>query len=284
MVKCNILKRFWLSLCIIIFISFSFGCSEDEAPTQPSTENWPFIMGSISKTASWPGRAYCWIMGDPVPAIDSVLVNSAKLADISSGNEPTGWYSLDSIEVSPGSTYTLSVYHSGGEATASVTLAEEGDLNMVFPETNQYIVPRDSSDLVLIWNSVDNAAYYTIAYEISCSWTGGYSWRSGGYTAFDTTYAITAEALDYMGKDAITGWSAKINIGPMIGPGTQAGDSGNIVGEGCGFWWGGCELVQIDLQLEGVPVLTNSTYSYEDTDEGPMKDILIELKERICDR
>jgi hypothetical protein len=283
MVKCNMLKRFWLSLCIIIFILFSYGCPEDEVPTQPSKENSPFIMGSVSKTGNSAGIAYCSITGDPVPAVDSILVNSAKLekgTDVVGGLD--SWYSLDSMEVNPGNTYTLSVYHSEGEATASVTLAEEGDLNMVFPETNQYIVPRDSSDLVLIWNSVENVGYYIVSYEFYCSWSTGAHWCSGGFIALDTTYAIKAEDLLYLGKDTITAWSGKIGISPMIGPGVQEGDSGNVVGEGCGFWWGGCELAQIDLQLEGVTLSTNALSSYENTDEESMKDILIELKEQIC--
>ena len=238
MVKCNILKNSWLSLCIIIFIFFSFGCPEGQGPTQPSTGKSPFILGSISKSGNSAGSAYCWIMGDPVPAIDSVLVNSAKLEKAPNvGNEVGTWYSLDSIEVYPGSTYTLSVYHSEGEATASVTLAEEEDMNMVFPAASPYILPRDSSDLVLIWNSVENAAYYTVGYEIYCSSPGGGSASIGGFYALDTTYAIQAQDLLYLGRDTITAWSAEIDICPMIGPGTQQGDSGNIVGEGCGFWW-----------------------------------------------
>jgi hypothetical protein len=284
MVKCNILKRFLLSLCIIILILFSYGCSEDEVPTQPSKENSPFIMGSVSKIGNSAGIAYCSIVGDPVPAVDSVLVNSAKLekgANVVSGLD--SWYSLDSMEVNPGNTYTLSVYHSEGEATASVTLAEEGDLNMVFPGTDQYIVPQDSSDLVLIWNSVENVGYYIVSYDFYCSWLSGAHGSSGGFIALDTTYTIQVENLLYLGKDTITAWSGRIGISPMIGPGVQEGDSGNIVGEGCGFWWGGYELVQIDLQLEGVTLSTYNLSSCGNTDEEPMKDILIELKEKICD-
>lgn len=279
--KNKISKKLWLDLCIIIFVLFFAGCSKEENPTQPSMENLPFIMGTVSDNYGT-GRANCWIMGDPVPNIDSVRVNSRELKLSSDPYQVSLWYSLDSIEVSPGSTYTLLVYHSKGEATASVTLPEDGDVKVVRPESTQYVLPRDSSDFVLIWNSVDNAGYYSIGYEVHYTYPGGYSGYADGFSAFDTTYTIPVENLHYLEKDTLTGWSAKINIAPMIGPGTQPGDSGNIAGEGYGFWWGGCETAQIDLQLEGVPKTRNNSYSYRSSEKQSMKDILKKLKEKIC--
>jgi hypothetical protein len=289
--EANMSKKYlWsiiFSLCILVFINFT-GCNKREkepTPTQVIIKNLPFIMGNITNRPYWNrSDASCWITGDPVPEVDSVLVNNIKLTASLPGQGGL-YYDIDSIGVYPCSTYKLTVYHSGGKANASVTIPNE-DIQVIYPDTNVYTIPRDSSDFVITWHSVENASYYLLTYHISCSWNGGGHGHGSGTSVYDTTYTISASDLLYLEADTtdtLTGWSGEIYIGPAVGPIAQPGDSGNIEGEGCGFWWGGCEdsTKCLELRLEGVGKAKNSNYGNTTVDKKSNKDLLMELRKRV---
>jgi hypothetical protein len=237
-------------LFLLLLDCFFAGCKKN-GPTEPSDENWPLISSADVRSRivlSGDNNARCMILDDPMLRIDSILVNKTRLT-LDTIIPDLRYYSSSFGGVYPDSTYTLNVYHREGIASASVTA--KGNISVILPDTN--IVPRDSSDIVVSWHPVEGAGSYLFSYGFGCSYPGGARGYALGIVVQDTMYIISASDLLYMNYDTITSWSGEIGIVHMIVTRTSLDySSGNIEGEGYGFWSAGCEVAHIELKLEGM--------------------------------
>ena len=231
-------ENFVVHLIIISLIFFlSYGCKK--GPTVISYGD-PSIRAELAyyDRLDLP-RAAVEVEGTELLPI--ATINNDTL-DLSSCN-PEGEYMWESyfrgdVSAASDNKYELRVYHTGGEATATITLP--GDFELTSIEENDTL--NQNEDLVINWSSSEGAERYNLRVRLYYYYGDTANPTSSSFS-LDTVFSKTDTGLSlqkenlFSGEiDSILEGYGNIDLCAENGPQIGASSEGNISGEGIGYF------------------------------------------------
>jgi hypothetical protein len=208
-------------------------------PAGPPGQVKLYITGEIEKYPHWsiPDSFYydedVYVANAEV--IPSVKINNQEL-------KWDGWFSYDGeFPLTSGADYNLVVAAGIKTATASVKLP--GDFSITTPASG-YVLPKGQS-LNVSWNSASYADFYRGYLSINYSYrdTSGnyrYFYYSGDTILSGTSITYPSNLLfpNLSEIDSIRYGYGYFYVYAFDGPALTPGTSGNVTGDGIGFFWG----------------------------------------------
>ena len=230
------MKRLLFFLMIAaVMLLIAAGCDDDNPVTVQSGAEF-LIVGEVFL------RPYVDFLGNIHPIygqeneIDSILFDTikctiAKHPSFVDGNNYTYGFSYfnqaDSTRFHSGDTVQIRFFRGYETAVASVRLLE------VFKDTINFLTPAADDtiavdeDLVVTWNKVENADWYSVRYVFDTSFIawGADHWQIYDY-AVDTSYTISGDEHPFDGRYRVY---ISANTGPVPGSGVNI-DSETMTG------------------------------------------------------
>lgn len=233
-------KKFFIIHFITVFIIvfLSNGCKN--GPTAISYGD-PLILADLSKSYGLNApRAHVEVDGTELLPI--VVINNDTL-ELSHCN-PKGeylWESVfvDEVSTDPDNEYELIVSHKGGEASATITLP--GDFEIISPQEDDTF--HQGEDLTVIWSPSENAERYDL--YIRLDYTYGDT-ANPYYNRFyldtllsnaNTSITIPKGRIFPPEIDSVLEGNGYVNIHSESGPLIGMSATGNISGEGIGYFY-----------------------------------------------
>ncbi|MCK4352990.1 hypothetical protein KAW65_06235 [candidate division WOR-3 bacterium] len=259
------MRNFLTSLAALLII---VGCKGTQGPAGPpgTVTQKPYVIGGLYKGIGYPyppvEYSYAYVEVYHTSSIPVVTINgdTLPLEHYYYGGDmwrcSYGWYTYwrdDTISLFGDSTYVLEVIHSEGVAQAEVKMP--GEFEVIEPDTSDTL--HRGEDLNIIWTTSKGAEWYKIYLSIHYSYID----TSGEYEYFckyfepllqatDTTYFVSGSELFPADIDSVRYGDGYLYIYAGSGDAIEPGATGNITGDGAGFFWGKYKTEKVYFEIE----------------------------------
>ena len=192
----KILILLTFSLCL--FLAFVAGCDDDDCATCPAPIDYlAWTDGIMNLQSDLYCNMYIWAYIAQNPFIDSIKIGdtlcyfSQSYWEMESDPYYYLYYDEDDDQYEAGDTAVISIYGSNRSSTCRLPLLHyyDDEIEITVPSTYDTTVAY-GEDMIVTWNKVDNAEWYSIGHESRVDSNGTTVWIYNYTYTYDTAFVV----------------------------------------------------------------------------------------------